>query len=121
MNTILWILQIAMAIPFLGSGVCKSLISEKKLVAMGQTGVEGLHPAFIKFIGISEIAGAMALIVPMCLNLAVWLTPLSALCLALIMPFAAVIHYKRNEPKNVFTNVLFFVICIFIAYGRTFT
>ncbi len=120
MNTLLWILQVAIAIPFLGSGICKSLLSEKKLVAMGQTGVEGLHPAFIKFIGISEIAGVVALIVPIWLNIAVWLTPLSALCLALIMPFAGVIHYKRNEPKNVLTNVVFFIICIFIAYGRIF-
>lgn len=120
MNTTLWILQIIAALGFLYSGIPKSILPEYKLVAMGQTGVEGLHPSFIKFIGISEIAGVIALFVPMWLNTAVWLTPLSALCLALIMPFAAVIHYKRKEPKNVLTNVLLFIICIFIAYGRTF-
>ncbi|HMR81504.1 MAG TPA: DoxX family protein [Niabella sp.] len=120
MNTILWLLQILAALAFLYSGVCKLLLSEKRLVAKGQTGVEGLRPVFIKFIGISEIAGVIALIAPMCLNISVWLTPLSALCLAFIMPFAAIIHYKRKEAQNVLTNVLLFAICIFIAYGRTY-
>ncbi|ANH82767.1 hypothetical protein A8C56_18870 [Niabella ginsenosidivorans] len=119
-NSILWVLQIIAAGAFLYSGVCKLLLPEQKLVAMGQTGVEGLHPYFIKFIGISEVAGVIGLIVPVYLHIAVWLTPVAAICLAFIMPFAARIHYKRNEPKNVLTNVILFIICILIACGRVF-
>lgn len=92
-----------------------------KLITMGQTGVEGLHPAFIKFIGISEIAGSIALILPTAINMLPWLTPLSALCLALIMPFAAVIHYRKNEPRNVVTNVTLFIVCILISLAKTFS
>lgn len=119
-NIILWILQIVTAIVFLYSGVCKAIFPEMKLVAMGQTGVEGLHPAFIKFIGVSEIAGSIALIAPTYWDTLSWLTPLSALCLAFIMLFAAIIHDKKNEPGNVRTNVILFIICILIAVGRTF-
>lgn len=108
-----------MSLAFLYSGVCKTLLEETKLVTIGQTGVEGLHPGFIKFIGISEIAGSIALIIPMSVNMATWLTPASSICLAFIMPFAAKIHYKRKEPKNVLINIAFFVICVFIAYGRS--
>lgn len=117
-NIIIWVLQIVSAMIFLYSGICKSIFPEMRLITMGQTGVEGLHPAFIKFIGISEIAGSVALILPTAVNILPWLTPLSALCLSLIMPFAAVIHYKRNEPRNVFTNVILFVVCVLIALYR---
>lgn len=120
LNIILWVLQIFAAIVFLYSGVCKAIFPEMKLIALGQTGVEGLHPAFIKFIGISEIAGSVALIIPNYFDIIPWLTPLSALCLALIMPFAAIIHYKRSEPGNVCTNIVLFIICILIAIGRLF-
>lgn len=118
MNTVLWISQIAMAIAFLWSGICKSLLPKTKLMAMGQTGIEELDPSFIKFIGLSEIVGAAALILPMLLNFLVWLTPLSALCLAFIMPLAAAIHYKKRESRNIIINFLFFIICSFIVYGR---
>ncbi|WP_143075766.1 DoxX family protein [Parafilimonas terrae] len=119
-NTILWILQIITAITFLYSGICKSILPERILVAKGQTGVEGLPALFIKFIGVSEIAGAAGLIAPVYFHITPWLTPVAALCLAFIMPFAASIHYKRNEIKNVLTNLILFLFCILIAYGRLF-
>ncbi|AHF14742.1 DoxX family protein [Niabella soli] len=119
-NSILWILQVVMALSFFYSGICKTVLSEKKLVAVGQTGVEGLFPVFIRFIGLSELAGAVGLILPLYFHIAPWLTPVAALCLALIMPFAARIHYRRNEPRNVLTNVIYFIIGILIACGRFF-
>ncbi|HVG40454.1 MAG TPA: DoxX family protein [Chitinophagaceae bacterium] len=120
MNTTLWILQSFVAIIFLYSGICKSVYSERKLVSIGQTGVEGLPLGFIRFIGLSEILGAMGLILPCLITIYSVVIPISALCLALIMPFAARIHYKRKEYKSVFLNSTIFLLCLFIAYGRIF-
>ena len=121
MNSILWILQTLMFITFMYSGVNKSIFSIRKLVyEKGQTGVENLSIPIVRFIGISEILGAVGLILPWWLNILPVLTPVSAILFALIMIPAAVIHYKRKEPKNVFTNVILFCICIFIGYGRIF-
>lgn len=58
MNTTLWILQSLVAFAFLYSGINKSILSEQRLVASGQTGVEGLPLPLIRFIGISEISAA---------------------------------------------------------------
>lgn len=113
-------MQIACAVVFLYSGICKSIFPEMKLVKMGQTGVEGLHPAFIKFIGVSEIVGSIGLILPISINIWVHLTPISALCLAIIMPFAAIIHHRKKEPRNVCTNIILLTACILIAIGRSF-
>jgi hypothetical protein len=121
MDSVLWILQALMFATFMYSGINKSMFSIRKLVCeKGQTGVENLSISFVRFIGISEILGAVGLILPWWLNILPWLTSLSAILFALIMIPAAIIHYKRKEPKNVFTNVMLFCICIFIAYGRIF-
>jgi len=120
MNTILWILQLLIAAAFLYSGIQKSIYSEQKLVASGQTGVEGLPIALIRFIGISEILGTMGIILPLLLHILPVLTTIAAIGFAIIMIPAAVIHYKRREFKNVFTNCILFLTCIFIAYGRTY-
>jgi hypothetical protein len=50
------------------SSINKSIYSEKTLVAKGQTGVENLPLTLIRFIGISEILGAIGLILPMLLK-----------------------------------------------------
>ncbi|HLL42332.1 MAG TPA: DoxX family protein, partial [Segetibacter sp.] len=95
MNIALWILQFLLALVFLIIGLCKTLIPGKKLVAMGQTGVEGLAPWVIKFIGISEILASFGLVLPRALEICPLLTPVAAACLGIIMVLASVVHYKR--------------------------
>jgi uncharacterized membrane protein YphA (DoxX/SURF4 family) len=110
-----------MALAFMYSGINKSIFSIRKLVyEKGQTGVEDLSLPFVRFIGISEILGAIGLILPWGLKIFPILTPIAAIVFALVMIPAAIIHYKRKESKNVFINAIFFCICVFIAYGRLF-
>ena|ERR1041384_1577085 len=119
MNTTLWVLQALMSITFLYSGINKSFYSIRTLVDQkGQTGVEHLTLPFVRFIGVSEILGAFGLILPWALGIAPWLTPLTAILFAMIMVPAAVIHYKRHEPRNIATNVILFTICVVIALLR---
>jgi uncharacterized membrane protein YphA (DoxX/SURF4 family) len=121
MNSTLWILQVLLALTFIYSGINKSIFSIRKLVdEKGQTGVENLSLPFVRFIGISEILGAIGLILPWWLNILPILTPIAAIIFAFIMIPAAIIHYKRKEFKNVLTNAVLFSICLFVAYGRIF-
>jgi uncharacterized membrane protein YphA (DoxX/SURF4 family) len=120
MNTILWILQSLAAFAFLYSGINKSIYSAQKLVAIGQTGVEGLSLPLIRFIGIAEILGAVGVILPWWLQILPVLTPITALCFVIIMILAARIHYRRKEYKNVMTNIFLLLVSLMIAYGRLF-
>ena len=93
------------------------------MVAKGQTGVEGLPVGLIRFIGFSEILGAVGILLPQWLKVFPILTPVSAIGFALIMIPAAIIHYKRivinkKEAYNVLTNVVIFAICLLVVYGR---
>lgn len=81
-------------------------------------GVEGLSNGFIKFIGVSEILGSIGAILPQLLDIYPILTPISLFCLASIMIPAGVIHYRRNELKNVALNTIIFIVCLSVAYFR---
>ena len=118
MNTILWILQILLAALFFFSGSMKSTQSEQWLVTHNQTGVAGLSGTVIKFIGICEILGAIGLILPWWLNILPILTPIAAIGFCIIMVLAAPRHYRLREPKNVAINIIVFLLCAFVAYGR---
>lgn len=96
----------------------KSTRLAPELVAMGQTGVEHLSTPLIRFIGVSELIGMIGLLVPWYTQLWPALTPLAAGCLGLIMIPAGVIHYRRNEKRTVWLNVVIFLVCGFVAYGR---
>ena len=114
----LWLAQVMLAALFLFSGVMKSTQSEQKLVASGQTGVEGLPRPLIRFIGISEILGAAGLVLPLLSNVMPVLTPLAAMGLGLIMILAAIVHYRRNEKTTAIQNLFITLVCLFVAYGR---
>jgi len=118
MNTILWIAQSILAATFFYSGLCKSTLSEQQLIARGQTGVVGLQPAKIRFIGVSEIAGSIGIILPWALNIFPFLTTVSAACFALLMLLAAPIHYRLKEPRNVATNLTLLLLSLFVVIGR---
>jgi len=118
MNTILWIAQAFLAVSFLYSGCCKSVFSEQKLIAIGQTGVAGYSHSTIRFIGISEILGAIGIILPWLTGLWPVLTPVAAICFAIIMLLAAPIHYRLKEPRNIATNITLLVLALLVAWGR---
>ncbi len=119
MNSFVWALQGMTAVIFMFSGINKSIYSEQTLVSKGQTGVEGLPLILIRFIGITEILGAIGLILPMLFKICPSLTSISAIYLGLIMITAGIIHYKRNEYKNVVVNIAIFIVCLAISYFRT--
>ena len=118
MNTFVWIGQVFLAIAFSYSGIMKTTQSRERLVSIGQTGVDGLSYPLIRFIGFSEIIGVIGIIVPWLTNIYPVLTPITALCFALIMVFAAPIHYRRKEFPSMGVNVVLFVISMFVAYMR---
>lgn len=118
MNTVLWILQIFLAISFGYSGIMKSTQHRERLVSIGQTGVEHLSYPLIRFIGTTEVLGAIGIIVPWAVKIIPVLTPVTAVCFALIMVLAAPIHYKRKEMKSVGINVNFFIFSALVAYIR---
>ncbi len=118
-NIALWIIQCFLAFTFMYSGICKSIYAIKILVSKGQTGVEGLPVALVRFIGVAEIIGSIGLILPLLINIWPHLVSISAVCLGIIMIPAGIIHYQRKEYRTVILiNFIIMILCVIVAYYR---
>jgi uncharacterized membrane protein len=110
----LWVLQVLMALFFiLASGAPKLFVAHDLL----PTPVP-LSSAFIYFIGICEVLGGLALVLPGALHRWTGLTPLAALCLVLLTICAAGAQLIGGSPGNAVFALAMGVICALIAYGR---
>jgi uncharacterized membrane protein YphA (DoxX/SURF4 family) len=118
MNLALWIVTIALATVFTGSGLMKLLMPKDKLVESGQGWAQDVNQANIRLIGFAEILGAVGLTVPAVTHIAPILVPLAAIGLILVMVAAAIVHARRNEVPNIVVNVALLAMAVFIVWGR---
>ena len=79
---------------------------------------EGESRRTIRFIGIAEILGAIGLILPGATGIAAVLTPIAAVCLAVTMVLAAVVHGRRGETQAIVVNVVLLALALFVAVMR---
>jgi putative oxidoreductase len=77
-------------------------------------------PALIKFIGISELAGGLGLLLPAPLRIWPQLTVVAAAALALIMVLAMIFHIARGESASIGTNIALGILAGSIASGRLY-
>jgi uncharacterized membrane protein YphA (DoxX/SURF4 family) len=82
MEIILWILQVILAAMFAMAGANKSTKSIEQLKKMGIYWADRFPVSTVRFIGISELLGAIGLILPWWLNIVPILTPIAAAGLA---------------------------------------
>ncbi len=118
MNTTLWIAQGILAAMFAMAGVMKSTQPIDKLMKSGLNWVERVPVSTVRIIGLSELLGAIGLILPLALSILPILTPIAAVGLAAIMILAVVHHLKYKENKAVVFNAVLFALAVFVAYGR---
>jgi hypothetical protein len=74
--------------------------------------------SFLNMLGLLEVLGAIGLILPWVTDILPWLTPLAATGLAIIMLGATYVRFKRGESQFAIGTVVFFLLCVFVAYGR---
>lgn len=117
MNTVLWIVQAVVALMFLAAGFPK-LLQPIDGLSKRLAWVSGVPAGLVRFIGISEVIGAIGLILPGIAHFAPALTVAAALALALVMLLAMVFHIRRHEYSALFINVIILALMLFIGIGR---
>jgi len=99
MHTVLWIVQIVLAVAFIGAALQKLTQSRSQLTKnKWMAWTNDFSESQIKLIGIAEVAGAAGLLLPMALGIAPGLTRVAAAGLVLLMGGAVMTHLKRHEP-----------------------
>jgi uncharacterized membrane protein YphA (DoxX/SURF4 family) len=112
----LWVVQVVLALAFGMIGVTKLTTSEADIIQQSGELVEKYGVGLIRFIGISEVLGALGLILPAALRILPVLTPLASLGLAIIMVLATALHASKGEP--IVTQVVFLLLTLFVVWGR---
>lgn len=104
----LWILQGLLGAAFIYFGVMKTFFPTPP----------GMAPALIRFIGVSELAGGLGLILPAAFRIQPKLTAWAAIGLFVIMVLATALHISKAEYSHLVLPVGFGLAAALIAWGR---
>lgn len=119
-NIALWAAQALLAFLFLYAGIMKVTQSPQALAEMGWTWALTMPPAFILFLGVMEILGAIGIIAPAVTRILPFLTPLAAAGMAFVQVSAIVLHGVRGETATSLPlNLVLLALALFVLWGRT--
>ena len=113
MTYALWIVQGLLALLFLFAGVAKLIMSVEEMTKDVQ-----MPGAFLRFIAVAELLGAIGLILPGLLRIKPGLTPLAAAGLAIIMIGATVVTMTYMGVAMALFPLVVGLLLVFVAYGR---
>lgn len=116
MNIALWIMQGLAAFAFLAAGGMKLSMPRQKLVEKGQGWAADVSDGTVKLLGLAEVLGALGVIVPWATGIVSVLTPIAAVCLAILMGGAVATHLRRGEGP--IPAIVLLLLCAGIAVGR---
>ena len=117
MNIALWIVQGLLAVMFGMAGVMKTFQTAKAKEQMSWA--KNRSDGFVRFVGISELLGALGLILPLVTGILPWLTLLAAIGLILIQLLAIFTEHLPKKEYNVIpVNILLIALAVFIVIGR---
>ena len=115
MNIVLWIAQGLVALVMIAAGSVKTFLPRERLEKRMHWAATWPR-ARIKMLGLAEIAGGLGLVLPMAVGVAPILTPVAALCLAVLMIGAVQTHARARESFA--PPLVLILLCFAIAVGR---
>jgi DoxX-like family len=116
MTYVLWTIQGLLALVFLFTGGIKLVLPLEDMTQQFP-----LPGAFVRFLGVAEVLGAIGLILPGLLRIRPGLTPLAGAGLVIIMTGATVLTLAGVVPGGVAGALIPLVVGLlsaFVAYGR---
>lgn len=124
MSSIVFIIQIILALLMLYHAVPKLIFSKEKLKSRGGKEIEyvdDLSQINLIVIGIIEFLTSLGLIIPELLNDFTWIIILSSSTIIVAMLVAVVLHLKRDDgAKAIFINFLYIFMSFIVLFGNQF-
>jgi uncharacterized membrane protein len=117
MNICLWSVQGLLAAIFGMAGFMKTLTPMEDLGASMPWTLD-VPVWLVRFIGISELAGAMGLLLPAITRIRPDLTPQAGLSLTTVMLLAMLFHVSRGEFQLLPLPLILGALAFFVAWGR---
>ena len=115
----LWVAQLLLVVAFGGAGIMKLTQPMAQLASMGMGFVTATPEWLVRFIGVCEVAGALAMMLPPLTRIAPFLTPLAALGFAVIQVLAIGVHASRGETAMTLPiNIVLLALALLVFWGR---
>src|ERR1700749_3961323 len=116
MNILLWVLQILAAVLYASSGVMKVFLFDR--VSKDVPSFGALPRPFWNVLGIFELLGTIALILPGVLHSHTNFTVAAALALSVESLLFIWVHIKYTKKTPIIMSAVLGIMMAFIAYGR---
>lgn len=116
MNTVVWIMQIVLAVLFLVLGGLKVVLPLPALQRIMPLAKR--LPTAMRWIGRSEVLGVLGLLLPGLTGIQPWLTVAAALGLTIILLGALVVHLQEREFSRLGLPGLMLLLALLVVVGR---
>jgi putative oxidoreductase len=117
MNIALWIVQILLAAMYGMAGTMKTFQTAKAKEQLPWA--KNRSDGFVRFVGTSELLGALGLILPLVTGILPWMAVLAAIGLTLIQLLAIFTEHLPKKEFNVIPiNVVLVALAVFVVIGR---
>ena len=117
METLLWTVQIALALLFAAVGLLK-LVKSREQLAPQMAWVVDRSDAYVKAVGTLELMAAIGLVLPAALGVLPQLTALAAAGVVLLMAGAIKTNRDHQELERVPLNLVLAALALFVALAR---
>lgn len=116
-DTVIWGFQILLALWFAMPAFMKLTTPIEKMVEANQLQPGG-NPTPIRMLGFIELLGILGIILPQLFGVAPILTPITAVCFAVVMTGAFILHFNKREFKILPMIALAFLLSVVVAWYR---
>jgi len=118
MNIVLWVLQVALAVKFVSVAYTHGIRPDPTKMERGLQRLGAVARPLLILIALAAFLGGVGLVLPALTGIMTWLTPLSAVVLALMMLVAIGFHVACRESPNIVVGLILCALATFVAYGR---
>lgn len=118
MNTFLWALQIILAIKLLTVTLTHGLQQNKPTIQEARLRLGRASRPLLYLGALGGLLGTLGLILPGALGTALWLTPISALAVIVMLLVSLIFHLRSRDRPYVFVSLVLSALAAVVAWGR---
>lgn len=118
MDTVLWVIQVILAIKLLSTAIIHALQQDKDTLSQAIARLGAASKPLLFSSAALMALGSLGLILPGVLRALPWLTPVCAALLAVMLLVSIPLHIKSRDKPMIFVSLILFAMAAFLAYGR---
>jgi hypothetical protein len=119
LNVALWVVSIGIGLAFVCYGAMKLVVPKNRLAVRGASWVDDFSSGTVTVVGLTEITGGLALVLPAVLGMPSRLAIAAGTAGLIVVTLgAAVVHARRREPGMIVCNVALLALTAIALWDR---